>query len=585
MRNETNHALLRRSARATRAALSRDLVALAKDLLPLLDLLGLLVAAGVAGALHHAWFGADAGSELVVLSIWLALSLVLTGGSRALIALHLRHLERAGFLTEIIAVVGAGAVADRFVLELRRRHAGRVELMGIFDDPGRSKGQSSAPDGSIADLVELGKNCRIDWIVLTVPGTEEERLLSIVHRLKALSAPIALCPQAVGLLPPASSFAYIANGMPVALLRDRPAAATESILPRWILTLWALPGMLLQLAGAGLRFTTARNSAQRLSCELDDYDLDRFVSAVRTFGRQRYGYVVTPNVDHLIRLHEDAQFRELYRDASYVLLDSRFLAKLLRLTQGLQLPVCTGSDLTARLFAQAIGPDDPLVLIGGSAQQADILREKYGLRRLVHFNPPMGFIRDPAAVEQCLQFIEAHSPFRYCLLAVGAPQQEILAQRLRARGRARGLALCIGASINFLTGDEQRAPLWLQQFGMEWLYRLLQAPQRLAGRYLIRGPRVFALLRKTEFVLRPAATPAEAMPVAEPVAQAQPYAASFRELVGFDYKAPAAAPPPAQAEQQPTVESAAAAARRMTPPDWRARKNRGPRTRRSPSPR
>ena len=232
-----------------------------------------------------------------------------------------------------------------------------------------------------------------------------------------------------------------------------------------------------------------------------------FTDVAASFGQDRYGYVVTPNADHMIRLHEDASFRALYAAASYILLDSRFLAHVLRITKGLHLPVCTGSDLTAKLFSDVISPDDPLVLIGGSDEQARKLGERYGLRNLAHFNPPMGFIRDPEAVETCLRFIEAHSPFRFCLLAVGAPQQEAIAQQLKTRGIARGLALCIGASINFLTGDERRAPLWMQRSGMEWSYRLMQAPRRMAKRYLVRGPRVFALLHNAEIVLRKVATP------------------------------------------------------------------------------
>ena len=150
------------------------------------------------------------------------------------------------------------------------------------------------------------------------------------------------------------------------------------------------------------------------------------------------------------------------------------------------------------------------MLIGGTPAQALQLEALYGLRRLSQHVPPMGFVRDPQAVQDCLEFIESHSPFRFCLLAVGSPQQEVLAQALRERGTARGLALCIGASINFLTGDEQRAPPWMQRSGMEWLYRLLQDPRRMARRYLLRGPRVFGVLRTAAIVLRPLpATPAQ----------------------------------------------------------------------------
>jgi exopolysaccharide biosynthesis WecB/TagA/CpsF family protein len=236
--------------------------------------------------------------------------------------------------------------------------------------------------------------------------------------------------------------------------------------------------------------------------EIDDYDLERFSEEAANFGQDRYRYVVTPNVDHLIRLHDDPQFRELYADAGYVLLDSRFLAQALRLTKGMRLPVCAGSDLTERLFETVIHPLDDLVLIGGSEAQAQRLAERYGLTHLAHHNPPMGFINDPEAVETCLSFIEAHSPFRYCLLAVGSPQQEIIARELQRRDVARGLALCVGASINFLTGNERRAPRWMQRAGLEWLYRLLQAPGRMAARYLIRGPRVFDLLPQTDILLR-----------------------------------------------------------------------------------
>jgi len=236
--------------------------------------------------------------------------------------------------------------------------------------------------------------------------------------------------------------------------------------------------------------------------DFDDYDTDGFVHVASQFDKDRYGYAVTPNVDHLIRLHDDVGFRTLYQRASYVLLDSRFLSHLLRILRGIKLPVCPGSDLTARLFSNVIHADDALVLIGATEAQAEALRTRYGLRNMAHLNPPMGFVRDPEALESCLQFVESHSPFRFCLLAVGSPQQEVVASELERRGLARGLALCIGASINFLTGAEKRAPRWMQRCGLEWCYRLLQAPRRLGRRYLVRGPRVFGLLSRTQITLR-----------------------------------------------------------------------------------
>ena len=234
----------------------------------------------------------------------------------------------------------------------------------------------------------------------------------------------------------------------------------------------------------------------------DDFDLPRFLPVTADFGHRGYGFIVTPNVDHLIRCHEDASFRDIYRAAAFVLLDSRVVARLLKVFKALRFPVCPGSDLTGALFSNVIRPSDRIVIIGGTVQQAQILARRHGLTDLRHHEPPMGFIRDSAALERCVQFIEESSPFRFCFLAVGSPQQEILAHHLWKRGHARGLALCIGASLNFLTGVERRAPTWIQQASLEWLYRLLQAPQRMAYRYLVRGPRFFAHLISSRFVLR-----------------------------------------------------------------------------------
>jgi exopolysaccharide biosynthesis WecB/TagA/CpsF family protein len=454
---------------------------------------------------------------------WFATSLLLTSLTRLLAAQYVRRLQRQGVLTEVIAVVGAGPVADRLVQALRQTRPETIELLGVFDDKILGAVPSTIrSDGTLARLLELGKTRKIDWILLTLPPTAEHRLLSIVQRLKALSVPIGLCPQHVGLTVPYRTIDYVGDSVPVCLLADRPIRrwdavikAGEDFLPRWIVTLaLLLLAAIGALGGKLVRFVPVRFvpvipqlRAARSTFQFDDYDVAGFTDVAAGFGQDRYGYAVTPNADHVIRLHEDASFRSLYAAADYILLDSRFLAHVLRITKGIRLPVCTGSDLTEKLFSDVISPDDPMVLIGGSDEQARRLGERYGLRRLAHFNPPMGFIRNPEALEACLRFIEAHSPFRFCLLAVGAPQQEALAQELKARGIARGLALCIGASINFLTGDERRAPLWMQRSGMEWSFRLMQAPGRMAERYLVRGPRVFGLLHRAEIVLRKASTP------------------------------------------------------------------------------
>jgi exopolysaccharide biosynthesis WecB/TagA/CpsF family protein len=245
---------------------------------------------------------------------------------------------------------------------------------------------------------------------------------------------------------------------------------------------------------------------------IDDYEPGEARAIVTSFGIERFGYVVTPNVDHVIRHYHDPEFRALYAQAAYVFLDSHFLAHLIGLLRRRRHRVTPGSDLTAAVMSSVIKPNDVAVMVGGSAEQAQELRARFGLKALRHVDPPMNFIRDEAAVESCLCAIEASSPFRFCFLAVGSPQQEIIAQKLKERGIARGLALCIGASIDFITGKEKRAPHWIQKSGFEWLFRLIQNPKRLAKRYLLRGPRIFLLLPHIELRLRrPVVVPREAM--------------------------------------------------------------------------
>jgi exopolysaccharide biosynthesis WecB/TagA/CpsF family protein len=236
----------------------------------------------------------------------------------------------------------------------------------------------------------------------------------------------------------------------------------------------------------------------RSALNLDDYNLEETLQIVSGFGSECYGYLVTPNVDHVIRYCGQAQFRTLYEQATFVLLDSRFLALMVRLFKGQVLRVCPGSDLTAGIFESIIKADDVAIMVGGSSEQARVLRHRFGLRSLHHIDPPMNFVRDPVALEACVREVESLSPFRFCFLAVGSPQQEIVAQALKMHGIARGLALCVGASINFVTGIERRAPPWMRRIGIEWLYRLLQNPKRLAYRYLVRGPRIFFLLWRIE---------------------------------------------------------------------------------------
>ena len=206
-----------------------------------------------------------------------------------------------------------------------------------------------------------------------------------------------------------------------------------------------------------------------------------------------FAYVVTPNADHLVRIDGDAGLAEIYRDAALRLLDSRVVARLARLFGLAPPPVVTGSDLTAHLLTRHLRPGERIAIVGLSPDCLPALVDRLDLAPPAHFDPPMGFDRDPAAFAAAAAFVR-DNPARFVFLAVGSPRQERLAAAIAAAGGATGTGLCIGASLEFLAGRRRRAPGWISRLGLEWLFRLASEPRRLARRYLIDSPRIIVLL-------------------------------------------------------------------------------------------
>lgn len=207
-----------------------------------------------------------------------------------------------------------------------------------------------------------------------------------------------------------------------------------------------------------------------------------------------FAYVVTPNVDHVVRINRRAAADPAwaaYRGAALCLCDSRVLARLARLC-GIGLPVVPGSDLVAGLLVGGLRAGDRLCLVGGDAALLADLRRRWPAQTWVQHVPPMGIAGRPEAMAAAAA-AAAEARARYTFLAIGSPQQELLAHAIAARGDAAGVGLCIGAAIEFVTGRKARAPRWMRRLGIEWLHRLLSEPGRLWRRYLLEGPRIALL--------------------------------------------------------------------------------------------
>ena len=217
-----------------------------------------------------------------------------------------------------------------------------------------------------------------------------------------------------------------------------------------------------------------------------------------------FRYVVTPNVDHLVRLSKEPEvYRPLYEASWLSVCDSRILEALAHFS-GLPLTAVPGSDLTQQIFDNIITAKDPITVIGADREIVNRIKAMYGLTKVNHHMPPMGLRRKPDAVADCAKFI-ADNPARYVFICVGSPQQEMVAKACLDRGDCVGLGLCVGASLDFIGGRVKRAPIWMRMMRLEWLHRLASEPKRLWKRYLLEGPRIFAIWAKWMITSRKAA--------------------------------------------------------------------------------
>jgi len=212
-----------------------------------------------------------------------------------------------------------------------------------------------------------------------------------------------------------------------------------------------------------------------------------------------FRYIVTPNVDHIVRLHKEPKlYGPLYKASWLSVCDSRILELLGKLS-GIPLKAVPGSDLTQQIFENILSPDEAVNVIGGDGDVIAKVKARYGLSNLNHHQPPMGLRHKPHEVRACAKFIAEH-PARYTFICVGSPQQEMIAKEALRRGDCAGLGLCVGASLDFLAGKQKRAPKWMQAARLEWLYRLASEPGRMWKRYLVEGPKIFLIWMK--WVLR-----------------------------------------------------------------------------------
>ena len=202
------------------------------------------------------------------------------------------------------------------------------------------------------------------------------------------------------------------------------------------------------------------------------------------------GVIITPNVDHLVKLQKDEEFYNVYQQAEWIVCDSKilyFLSKLLK--NPLPEAIPGSSFFTAFYEYHKDNPNCKIFLLGaaeGIAVKAmERINQKVGRDIVVGaHSPSYGFEKKEAECEELIKIVN-ESGANVLLVGVGAPKQEKWIMQYRDRMPKVDIFMGLGATIDFEAGTLKRAPIFWQKIGMEWLYRCLKEPKRLFKRYFI----------------------------------------------------------------------------------------------------
>jgi exopolysaccharide biosynthesis WecB/TagA/CpsF family protein len=202
------------------------------------------------------------------------------------------------------------------------------------------------------------------------------------------------------------------------------------------------------------------------------------------------GFIVTPNVDHLIKLQNNKDFYKAYQNANFIVCDSKIVKiALFFLGQKLKEVIPGSSFFPAFYNYHKENKNIKIFLLGAAPNVADKakgnINKKIGRNIIVgSLSPSFGFEKNEEECDEIIRLIN-QTDATVLVVGVGAPKQEIWISKYKSSLPNIKLFMALGATIDFEAGNIKRAPKFFQKIGMEWLYRLLKEPKRLWKRYLI----------------------------------------------------------------------------------------------------
>lgn len=237
-----------------------------------------------------------------------------------------------------------------------------------------------------------------------------------------------------------------------------------------------------------------------MNTNVDNYTMVEAIDAIdKLIQEDKNGYVVTPNVDHIVKLETHTELQKVYADADLILTDGK---PMVWISKWYGTPIkekVSGSDLFPRLCERAARKGYRVFLLGAAegvaAKAASNLCDKYpGLIIAGTYSPPFGFEKDEAEIEKIIDIVTAATP-HILIVGLGCPKQELFIHNYRDRLNVP-VSLGLGASIDFEAKVLKRAPSFLSNHGFEWLYRVIQDPKRMMKRYFVDDTKIIYLFFK-----------------------------------------------------------------------------------------
>lgn len=237
-----------------------------------------------------------------------------------------------------------------------------------------------------------------------------------------------------------------------------------------------------------------------MNTDIDNLTMAETLNEIdKLIQKKNCSYVVTPNVDHIVRLEKDEELQKVYKNASLILTDGK---PLIWISKWYKTPIkekISGSDLFPRVCQLAANKNYTMYLLGAAEGVADTaarnLMKKYpGLNIVGTYSPPFGFEKNEQEMNKIKTQIQDVHP-DILIVGLGCPKQEKF-MYYHCKELDVPISFGLGASIDFEAGNIKRAPKWMSNHGLEWLYRFSKEPKRLFKRYFVDDLKIISVARK-----------------------------------------------------------------------------------------